>query len=337
MSVSSKDHAGKINLSMSDTMSTAPNWIIFLISFVIFLVAQTLLIVAALRFRRRDDQQTPEASGSNPFADLVWTIIPALLLAGVFWLALQHLLGDGIPGSQVPSVPSADAFQMEQLVAADAFNGTPDLAVVVTGKRWWWELDYQEQGFHTAADLYVPVGATVLLEMMSADEPRTWWAPAGNDAFEVTFDEPLTLSLQATEPGTYEGVCQQQCDDPTAYLPLRIIAVEPTAFEAWVALQRAPAPEPTNDLVQEGEVLMSTKACLGCHALGGMSGQSRVGPNLTGMALRQQIAGVVPYSPENMRQWMEDPIELKPGTTMPRLQLTDAEIEALVAYMDTLQ
>jgi cytochrome c oxidase subunit 2 len=87
----------------------------------------------------------------------------------------------------------------------------------------------------------------------------------------------------------------------------------------------------------QGEALMRSKGCLGCHALRGVSEHSRVGPDLSNMASRQQIAGVVPYSTENMRLWMADPAEMKPGTRMPRLPLSDEELDALIAYMDTLK
>ncbi len=242
---------------------------------------------------------------------------------------------DWYDGLTTATSASASALSPPELAATPA---EPAIQVLVTGRRWFWELDYADEGFFTADELYIPVGSIVLLEITSNQVPLTLWLPQQEPAaLEVLPDATGYLWLFASEPGSYEGLCAENCDDPTAYMPLRIVAVEPAAFAAWVEQQQGPAPEPTTPLTQEGEVLMSSKACLGCHALYEISEEPRVGPNLTGMALRSRIAGVVPYSEETMRRWLANPVALKPGTTMPRLNLSEAEIAALAAYMDILE
>jgi cytochrome c oxidase subunit 2 len=45
----------------------------------------------------------------------------------------------------------------------------------------------------------------------------------------------------------------------------------------------------------------------------------------------------MPYNPENLREWLRDPAGIKPGARMPDLNLSEAELDALVAYLDTLR
>lgn len=327
-----------------DDLFAGLNWTIFWAVVAVFVVIQVLLIwsVVKMRQRRRDTDQ-PAQTRRQTALNLFWTLIPALVVIPIFLFALLLMLDTDAPngnsgpfdGLTTATSASASALSPPELAATPA---EPAIQVLVTGRRWFWELDYADEGFFTADELYIPVGSIVLLEITSNQVPLMLWLPEEEPAaLEVLPDATGYLWLFASEPGSYEGLCVENCNDPTAYMPMRIVAVEPAAFAAWVEHQQGPAPEPTTPLTQEGEVLMRSKACLGCHALYDMSEEPRVGPNLTGMALRSRIAGVVPYSEETMRRWLENPVALKPGTTMPRLNLSEAEIAALAAYMDILE
>jgi cytochrome c1 len=82
---------------------------------------------------------------------------------------------------------------------------------------------------------------------------------------------------------------------------------------------------------------MSAKGCTGCHTVEGLPDATGVtGPNLTNMTLRPTIAGEsIPNSPQTLEQWLLDPPALKPGTTMPKLGLTEAEARDLVAFLES--
>jgi nitric oxide reductase subunit C len=66
--------------------------------------------------------------------------------------------------------------------------------------------------------------------------------------------------------------------------------------------------------------------CVACHAVGGRGGN--VGPALDGVADRRDAA--------NLNRWLHDPAAERPGTLMPRLPLTDPQIEELVDWLGTL-
>jgi cytochrome c oxidase subunit 2 len=78
--------------------------------------------------------------------------------------------------------------------------------------------------------------------------------------------------------------------------------------------------------------------CVSCHAVKGTPAQGVVGPNLTHFAGRERFAGsMFERTDENLEAWLRDPPARKPGSKMPDLDLTDEQITALVAYLQSLK
>ena len=77
--------------------------------------------------------------------------------------------------------------------------------------------------------------------------------------------------------------------------------------------------------VAYGKALFLAKGCVTCHVNGKVGTQFSVeaGPNLTNYKV----------IPEYVRVWLHDPASIKPATQMPNPQLSDAEIEALIAFL----
>jgi cytochrome c oxidase subunit 2 len=119
-------------------------------------------------------------------------------------------------------------------------------------------------------------------------------------------------------------------------MALRVIVEEPDAFERWVAAQRATPPEPAGDAA-EGKAVYVRSACVGCHAIRGVSAGG-LGPDLTHFGSRALFgAGLWPTTAENVTAWLKDPPALKPGAKMPNLHLGDAEARALAVYLLSLK
>lgn len=77
--------------------------------------------------------------------------------------------------------------------------------------------------------------------------------------------------------------------------------------------------------------------CVTCHAISGVPGaRHHVGPSLAGMGDRSRIAGVLPNTPDNMRQWLLDPQQIKPGSAMPPLGLREQDARDIAAFLQTL-
>jgi cytochrome c len=101
----------------------------------------------------------------------------------------------------------------------------------------------------------------------------------------------------------------------------------------------APVVEPGSPAA-EGQQLIASKPCVGCHTIPGIPGANgTIGPNLGGVASRTKIAGgaVNNTGPDDLKKWIMNPPALKPGTLMPNLGLTDDEATKIVAYLELLK
>lgn len=89
---------------------------------------------------------------------------------------------------------------------------------------------------------------------------------------------------------------------------------------------------------ERGQELLREYGCASCHQIPGVAGpQGRVGPPLGTIAERRTLAGTLPHTPENLRRWIQDPQEIDPGNLMPDLGVTDADVDAIVAYLYSLE
>jgi cytochrome c len=93
----------------------------------------------------------------------------------------------------------------------------------------------------------------------------------------------------------------------------------------------APVVEPGSPAA-EGQQLIATKPCVGCHTIPGV-------PGATGVASRTKIAAgaVNNTGPDDLKKWILNPPALKPGTLMPNVGLTDDEATRIVAYLELLK
>src|SRR3989449_6841981 len=109
---------------------------------------------------------------------------------------------------------------------------------------------------------------------------------------------------------------------------MRVIVDAPEAFAGWVAAQRVTPPEPSGRAA-EGKALFTSRACVACHTIRGVSA-GVLGPDLTTFGSRQTLAaGVLPNTPATVAAWVTNPGALKPGVKMPALGLTVDQAKAV--------
>lgn len=120
-------------------------------------------------------------------------------------------------------------------------------------------------------------------------------------------------------------------------------AASSSSPSAPAAAPSAPTPPPTpSEPLRVGDAMAGRDAlqqnlCVTCHAIPGVPGaRHHVGPSLAGMADRSRIAGVLPNTPDNMRQWLMDPQRIKPGSAMPALGLREQDARDIAAFLRTL-
>jgi cytochrome c oxidase subunit II len=296
------------------------SWFVLGICAVIFVVVAGLLTYSLIRFRRRpgrDSGEPPQVYGSNQI-ELAWTVVPVLIVVVLFLATARYIFG--IEGLEPP--PNA-------------------LRVTVVGHQWWWEIRYPDLGIVTANELHVPVSdqaerTPTFLTLQSADVIHSFWVPQLAGKMDVIPNKTNRVWIEPHTPGLYVGQCAEFCGLQHAGMLLRVVVHPTEEFAAWVAAQQAPA---VNELaVRAGRELFQSVACITCHTVRGTPANGIFGPDLTHLMSRSTLgAGVAPNTPENLRDWVNNPASLKPGALMPAMQLSRADLDQLVAYLLTLR
>jgi cytochrome c oxidase subunit 2 len=226
--------------------------------------------------------------------------------------------------------------------AITATPGKDAVQIRVTGHQWWWEVHYRDlvpqRWVTTANEIHVPVGRPVVIELRSTDVIHSFWPPTISQKRDLIPGKDNSLWLQADTPGVYRGQCAEYCGQQHAKMGFLVIAQRPDSFASWLSRQRDTALTPTTELARRGQEVFLASSCVMCHAIAGTPAGSRVGPDLTHLASRRTIAaGTLPNTLGNLAGWIIDPQKIKPGTRMPPNQLKPADLQALLAYLETLK
>ena len=212
----------------------------------------------------------------------------------------------------------------------------------VTGHQWWWEIRYEgspeSQTFTTANELHVPVGRPVVIRLTSDDVIHSLWVPNLSGKKDLIPGRTATLTFRADRPGLYRGQCAEFCGFQHAFMAFQVIADPPDRYEAWAAQQRQEASEPTEGMARRGKEIFLGSTCVMCHAIQGTDANAIRGPDLTHIGGRTTLAsGTLPNTDEDMKRWIRNPQQLKPGVNMPASSLADADLQALVTYLRGLK
>jgi cytochrome c oxidase subunit 2 len=137
------------------------------------------------------------------------------------------------------------------------------------------------------------------------------------------------------ETGLFLGQCAQYCGTQHAKMLLRVYVQSRQAFDRWVHDQQQ---IPASDASSRGQRVFESTACVNCHTISGTPAKGRFGPDLTHLASRDTIAsGTAPNTPEQLQLWIRNPDAIKPGSKMPAMGLSDGDVAAVTAYLETLR
>jgi cytochrome c oxidase subunit II len=286
----------------------------------IFVVVAGLTAYAIVRYRRRpgdDGREPPQVYGSTQ-VELAWTVVPFLIVIVLFLTTTRYIF------AIERQAPSADA-----------------LEVTVVGNQWWWEIRYPRLGIVTANELHVPVSdaarpTPTFVTLESADVIHSFWIPQMAGKLDIIPGKTNRTWIEPRTPGTYVGQCAEFCGVQHAGMLLRVTVHPKDEFDRWVAAQQAAAADaPT---VRAGRDVFMSVACVSCHTVKGTLANGVFGPDLTHLTSRATLgAGVAANTPENLRVWVKNPDKLKPGVRMPAMNLSDQQLDQLVAYLATLR
>ncbi len=291
-------------------------WGLTVVSLVVSAVVAALLLVACLRRRPPGD-----APLGSPRAGVRWIVVGGVVVPSLILLV-------------------AFAFTLGTLSAVAAPPRRPALAVRVVGHQWWWEVVYPGrtpgEQFAAANELHIPVGQPVRVELSTADVIHSFWVPQLAGKTDLIPGQHNVAWLQADSAGTYWEQCAEYCGTQHAHMAMRVVAESPARFAAWQDGQRREAAVDTATLA--GRRAFVGAACSLCHAIRGTNAAGRVGPDLTHLASRQTIAaGLLRNTRGNLAGWIANTQTLKPGTAMPTVPLSPAQLTAITDYLETLK
>jgi cytochrome c oxidase subunit 2 len=216
------------------------------------------------------------------------------------------------------------------------------LTVEVTGKQWWWHVRYLDRDpalvVETANEIRIPVGKRVRVKLESSDVIHSFWVPGLQGKTDMIPARTNYTWLQAERPGRWRGQCAEFCGVQHAKMGLVVVAEAQASFDEWLASQRSPALEPTDSLATAGRSAFLASGCVLCHSIRGTPAGGRAGPDLTHVGSRLTLgAGEFPNTRGHMQGWIGNPQALKPGSRMPQVELSAAELQSITHYLTTLR
>jgi len=198
---------------------------------VISLFVLALLLIVVVRFRRGANPE-PSKTTHNTLIEIVWTVVPILILIAI-------------------AVPSLS-------LLARQFEPAPEeaLTIKVTGYQWYWGYNYPDNGdfevisnmleeeeadargepFQLAVDnrMVIPAGEPVKLLITAADVIHSFAIPSAwfkLDAVPGRLNEKV---LQIDEPGVYYGQCSELCGVRHGFMPITVEALPKDKYNDWV-------------------------------------------------------------------------------------------------------
>lgn len=283
----------------------------FLLSIPVLALVIGLLVYNIVRFRERPGDGEPPQIHGNTRLEIAWTVGPIILITILSVMSCQTMF------------------------AVEEPQGSP-LVVRVIGHQWWWEYRYPDLGIVTANELHVPVGVPVRLDIEAADVLHSFWVPQIGWKMDAINNKTNIIQLRAERTGIYEGACTEFCGPQHAWMRIRVFAEPRDRFDAWASAQVRPAATASN--ASRGLTLFTQNTCINCHAVNGTVASAQVGPDLSHFGSRTTLgAGVMENTPENLGRWINDVQEVKPGALMPSYNFSDADLRALVEYLEGLK
>jgi cytochrome c oxidase subunit 2 len=269
-----------------------------------------LVVIFAVRYRRRHADEIGTAIHGSLVLELAWTFIPLGIAMMMF-----------VWGAKV-------FFDLYRQPA-----GAMDIFVV--GKQWMWKVQHMD-GQREINQLHVPVGRPVRLIMGSEDVIHSYYIPAFRVKSDVIPGRYTTMWFQATKPGTYHLFCAEYCGTRHSGMVGQIIAMEPDEFQTWLGGGAATGESP----VEAGAKLFQDLACVTCHAEGA-GARGPVLTNVFGNPVKLQDGSTVVADEAYVRESIVNPqAKIVAGfqPIMPPFQglVTEEQLLQLIAYVRSL-
>ena len=186
------------------------------IAAVVFLIVSALVIWSVVRYRRRDDELPTQTHGNNRL-ELVWTLIPTVIVLVLFGFTLR----------------AQDKVLDE--------SGQADVNITVTAFQWSWRFTYEGTGAEVLGtpenipEMVVPVGQRVRVKLVSADVVHSFYVPQTLFKRQAIPGTDNVFDLTFEKVGLYHGQCTQFCGLQHPDMVFRVRVVEQGAYQSWLA------------------------------------------------------------------------------------------------------
>lgn len=286
------------------------------VSLVLLVGVTAAMVWFAVRYNRKRHPRAENIEG-NLALEIVWTVIPTLLVLAIFWVGWK-------------------GFVYQRTVPADA------MLVKVTARMWSWQFTY-ENG-RTDSVLRVPADRPVKLAITSADVLHSLFIPAFRVKEDCVPGMDTYLWFRPDRTGSYDLFCSEYCGVGHSSMITTVEVMPDGEFQAWYqggAAQTAQAGTKKPD----GAALFQQKGCSACHSI---DGSPKIGPTLKAVAGRRiavvtggkerEITADQAYLRRSLLDPQADVVKgFPPIMPSQKGQSSDAEIDALVEYLETLK
>ena len=275
-------------------------------------VVAALVVIFAVKYRRRHADEVGADIHGSLALELTWTFIPFVL-------------------SMVMFVWGADLFFRLSRPPADAME------IFVVGKQWMWKVQHPD-GMREINEMHVPIGRNIRVTLASEDVIHDYSIPAFRVKMDVVPGKLTTLWFHATKPGTYHLFCAEYCGTKHSGMIGSVTAMLPQDYEAWLSGGRS-----TGTPAQNGERLFTDLACITCHK----QDATGRGPSLHGVFGSQVplANGSIVTADENYlrESIMNSQAKVVAGYQTPSImppfqgQISEESLLQLIAYIKTLK
>ena len=188
------------------------------IAAVVFVVVSGLVIWSVVRYRRRDDELPKQTHGNNRL-ELLWTLIPTVIVLALFAFTL-----------------------VAQNKVLDK-SGQADVNVTVTAFQWSWRFTYEGTGAEVLGtpehipEMVVPVGQTIRVKLLSADVVHSFYVPQTLFKRQAIPGTENVFDLNFEKVGLYHGQCTQFCGLQHPDMVFRVRVVSQGEYQSWLAAE----------------------------------------------------------------------------------------------------
>ncbi len=223
-------------------------WLILGSSVILLLGITATMILFMVRYRRARHPEAAQIEGSVRLETL-WTVLPTILVLVMFWYGWA-------------------GFKVMRDVPEDAMK------VTVYAQKWSWIFEY-ESGMQSA-ELVVPTGEPVALDLVSNDVIHSFFVPAFRLKEDCMPGRVNTAWFESTRDGEYDLFCAEYCGDRHSAMLSKVRSLPRPVYDQWVA-------DGGGGMV--GTKLLTLKGCMACHSL---DGSRLIGPSFKDVFGREE-------------------------------------------------